>query len=138
MLKTAKKEANFKTNKMIIKIFIALMIFTVVDGIAQTKKDGTPDMRYKANKEVYSAPPSTLSSRSYSVPKNNYYAPSTSTTYSTERPAYSGSTHTESHGGKYEGETNPHHKDGKYINPNSNPFGRNVYGTHKTTATKRN
>ena len=29
---------------------------------AQTKKDGTPDMRYKANKQSYSAP-------SYSAPK---------------------------------------------------------------------
>jgi len=74
---------------------------------AQTKKDGTPDMRYKANKEMYSTSPSS--------------------TYQTPRPIYSGQTHTSSHGGSYPGSVNSHHKGGHYTNPNSN----NQYGIHK-------
>ena len=42
-----------------ILVIMALFTFSVS---AQTKKDGTPDMRYKANKNSYSTP-------SYSAPK---------------------------------------------------------------------
>lgn len=92
------------------KVFFLLTILTLsVIGLnAQTKKDGTPDMRYNANKQTYSTP-----------------APSTRT--STARPIYSEPTHTTSHGGTYPGSTNSHHKNGTYANPNSN----NRYGVHK-------
>ena len=43
------------------------------------------------------------------------------------RPYYGGSHHTNSHGGRYVGETNVHHKGGHYVNPRTN----NRYGTHK-------
>jgi hypothetical protein len=35
--------------------------------------------------------------------------------------------HTQSHGGRYNGATNSHHKDGKYVSPR----GQHVYGKHK-------
>lgn len=88
------------------KVFFILAILTLsVIGLnAQTKKDGTPDMRYKANKQTYSTP-----------------------SMITSRPVYSGSIHTTSHGGTYSGSTNSHHKNGTYANPSSN----NNYGVHK-------
>jgi len=46
---------------------------------------------------------------------------------STPRPNYGGGHHTQSHGGHYNGATNSHHKDGKYVSPN----GQHVYGKHK-------
>ncbi len=42
----------------------AIMILLVLAVNAQTKKDGSPDMRYKENKQTYSTP-------SYSPPKTN-------------------------------------------------------------------
>lgn len=91
------------------KAFFILTILTLsVIGLnAQTKKNGTPDMRYKANKQTYSTP--------------------TSSTTTTSRPKYSEPTHTSSHGGTYPGSTNSHHKNGTYKNPSSN----NRYGAHK-------
>lgn len=119
--------------------FILALIISSFTLNAQTKKDGTPDMCYKSNKETYSSPISTLKTESYPIPANDRYTiPKTSTTTFTSRPAYSGSRHTDSHGGIYVGATNSHHKDGKYLNPNSNPIGSNVYGTHKTTSKRRN
>ena len=95
---------------------MALLAFT---ANAQTKKDGTPDMRYSANKEAYG--------NSYSAPAPapapSYSAPSTS------GPYYGGGTHTESHGGTYQGATEgSSHKGGTYTNPNTN----NQYGRHKS------
>ena len=63
--------------KKIISI-LAIALFTI-NATAQTKKDGTPDMRYKANKEVYggssnsssSSSRSTYSTPSYSQPKQD-------------------------------------------------------------------
>jgi hypothetical protein len=47
--------------KKTLLIFAAMTLLAL--GVnAQTKKDGTPDMRYKANKQTYSTP-------SYSTPK---------------------------------------------------------------------
>ena len=44
-------------------LMISAAIALLALGVnAQTKKDGTPDMRYKANKQTYSSP-------SYSTPK---------------------------------------------------------------------
>ena len=65
------------------KVFLltAMMIFITVGVNAQTKRDGTPDMRYKANKEAYgnsySSP--SYSSPSYSSP--NYSSPSQERNY---------------------------------------------------------
>ncbi len=97
--------------KTLLFAIIALLCYS---ANAQTKKDGTPDMRYSANKAAYSAPVQT------------YSAPSTS---SYSAPVYSGSTHTESHEGTYVGQQDPKtHKGGRYVNPVT---GRNQYGKHK-------
>lgn len=95
------------------KLFLSFAAVTLfaLSSSAQTKKDGTPDMRYSSNKQTYSTP-----------------APS-STNYSGSRPVYSGQTHTSSHGGTYQGQQNSQsHKGGTYTNPKSN----NQYGIHKT------
>jgi hypothetical protein len=60
------------------KILFALTILILLGMVsyAQTKKDGTPDMRFKANKQVYD--------NNYSAPKtptNNYPAPKTKRNY---------------------------------------------------------
>jgi hypothetical protein len=49
----------------------AILTVTALSVNAQTKKDGTPDMRYKANKEMYGNGYSTpsYSAPSYSQPK---------------------------------------------------------------------
>lgn len=53
---------NYKMKKtLFILTILALFSFSVS---AQTKKDGTPDMRYKSNKQTYSSP-------SYSAPKTS-------------------------------------------------------------------
>lgn len=115
------------------KVIFTLTVFILFAfaAKAQTKKDGTPDMRYKSNKEAYgnSYPTSNYSTPSYSAPStstttSDYSTPSTTTS----RPVYPGQTHTESHGGSYVGSTNSHHKNGIYVNPKSN----NSYGIHKT------
>ena len=111
------------------KAFFILAVATLltVNLNAQTKKDGTPDMRYRSNKQTYGNP---YSKSSYSTPKTstaNYSTP-VPTYNATTRPIYSGQTPKESHGGTYVGSTNAHHKNGTYINPSSN----NNYGIHKT------
>ena len=89
------------------------MLLFALTSNAQTKKDGTPDMRYSSNKQ---------SSTTYSTPKQS------STNSRGSRPVYSGQTHTSSHGGTYVGEQNSQtHKGGTYTNPKSN----SNYGIHK-------
>src|SRR5207302_8158600 len=46
---------------------------------------------------------------------------------SASRPYYGGGHHTKSHGGKYQGSVNSHHKRGHYNNPRTD----NRYGKHK-------
>ena len=89
-------------------LFAAITLYCF-SAKAQTKKDGTLDMRYSANRAAatYSAPSTTI----YSA------------------PVYSGSTHTESHKGTYVGQQDTRtHKGGRYVNPST---GRNQYGKHK-------
>lgn len=96
-------------------LLFAMVVLFALGVNAQTKKDGTPDMRYSSNKQS--------SSSTYSAPTQN------STNYSSSRPVYSGQTHTGSHGGTYQGQQNSQsHKGGTYTNPKSN----NQYGIHKT------
>ncbi|WP_324673057.1 hypothetical protein [Hymenobacter sp. GOD-10R] len=98
-------------------LFFVFFCLLSVAANAQTKKDGTPDMRYSANKAAYGG---------YSAPAATYSMPSSS---SYSAPVYSGSTHTESHGGTYVDQQNAQtHKGGKYVNPYT---GTNQYGKHK-------
>ncbi len=97
------------------------MSFFAFAANAQTKKDGTPDMRYRANQEVYGT---STPSQSYSTPSQSYSTPSSS------GPDYGGGKHTESHGGIYQNaESGSSHKGGTYTNPNTNDH----YGHHKST-----
>lgn len=99
---------DFRMRKTL-TIFAAMLLFAFTAN-AQTKKNGTPDMRYRANKQTYG--------NSYSAP-----APSPSS-----GPYYGGGTHTERHGGTYQGAMGgSSHKGGTYINPNTNSH----YGRHK-------
>jgi hypothetical protein len=102
-------------------LLVAALAFFALDSSAQTKKDGTPDMRYRANKEAYG--------NTYSAPAQGYSAPAPSySTPSSSGPYYGGGTHTESHGGTYVGgSTGSSHKGGTYVNPNTS----NQYGTHQ-------
>ena len=105
--------------KKLFSVITVIFLFVFVAN-AQTKKNGMPDMRYKANKETYN---------------NTYSSPTLQTTTSnkpsqagTIRPVYDGQTHTESHGGSYPGSINSHHKNGHYLSPTY----KHVYGIHKT------
>lgn len=77
------------------KTFLALAFLTLlsISVSAQTKKDGTPDMRYKANKETYG--------NSYSTP--NYSAPKTERNYS--------------NGGQYKVQSGYQKSNGTYVAP---------------------
>ena len=75
------------------RILFILTIFTFIsfNSFAQTKKDGTPDMRYNANKQSYSTP-------TYSEPKK-----STPRTYS--------------NGGEYKVQKGYEKSNGTYVEP---------------------
>jgi hypothetical protein len=68
------------------KVILAIVsILTLSFSVnAQYKKDGTPDMRFSANKQLYgnsySAPSPSYSPSTYSTPSSSYSLPST--TYS--------------------------------------------------------
>jgi len=97
--------------KLLLSVSLILLVLT---AYSQTKKDGSPDMRYSSNKGY--------SSSTYSSTKVN------SSSYTGSRPVYSGQTHTTSHGGTYLGESNSKtHKGGTYVNSRSG----NHYGIHK-------
>jgi hypothetical protein len=87
---------------------IAVALFCVLGVNAQTKKDGTPDMRYKANKETYSNSSSTTS---YSTPS------STRTEYAT--PSYSApkQERTYDNGGQYKVQNGYQKSNGTYVAP---------------------
>lgn len=57
----------------IIFVSIALFTFSAIALNAQTKKDGTPDMRFKANREMYG---NTYAYPSYNSPTYSLPAPS--------------------------------------------------------------
>jgi len=54
-------------------LILAITLFSSLSITAQNKKDGTPDMRYNANKQAYG---NSYSTPSYSPPKqsNSYYS----------------------------------------------------------------
>ncbi len=99
---------------------LTAIILSVLAANSQTKKNGAPDMRYKANKETYS--------NTYSLPSQRTTTQTAPLQTTPVRPVYDGQTHTESHGGTYPGSVNSHHKDGHYLSPTYN----HVYGIHKT------
>lgn len=95
-------------------LIFAAMVLLALGVNAQTKKDGTPDMRYNANKQTYGG---TYSTPSYSTPK------STSRSYSTpsySTPTYSSPNTTErnySNGGQYKIQSGYQKSNGTYVAP---------------------
>ncbi|MEO9210445.1 MAG: hypothetical protein ABI208_05070 [Ginsengibacter sp.] len=87
--------------KKLFFVITAIFLFALVTN-AQTKKDGTPDMRYKANKETYN--------NTYSSPSQQTIMLARQSKQRTIQPVYQGQTHKVSHGGSYPGRVNSHHK----------------------------
>ena len=52
-----------------IKFFLLIVLSSIIFVSAQTKKDGTPDMRYKANKQAYGTTYNTTPSYNYFPPQ---------------------------------------------------------------------
>jgi len=77
------------------RTFLTLTVLTLlsISVSAQTKKDGTPDMRYKTNKQTYG--------NSYSTP--SYSAPKTERNYS--------------NGGQYKVQSGYQKSNGTYVAP---------------------
>jgi hypothetical protein len=89
------------------KFFItAFFILTVLGVFAQTKKDGTADMRYKANKQTQV--------NTYTVPSNT----NTSVRYQKGYPKKNG-TYVQPH---YKTTTNSANADNFSTTPNTNPY----------------
>ena len=87
------------------KTFFILSILALfsLSVSAQTKKDGTPDMRYKANKQTYG---NSYSTPSYSTPKTTtptYSAPKTERNYN--------------NGGQYKVQNGYQKSNGTYVAP---------------------
>ncbi|MGI4864918.1 MAG: hypothetical protein ACRYFZ_13420 [Janthinobacterium lividum] len=98
-------------------LLFAALTFCAFAANAQTKKDGTPDMRYSANQQAYGT----------STPAPSYSTPSST---SSSGSYYGGGSHTTSHGGAYQGVepgAGSSHKGGTYQNSNTG----NQYGRHK-------
>lgn len=94
--------------KKIIFIF-AIVLIGALRVNAQTKKDGTPDMRYNANKQTYE---NSYSTPSYSAPK------STNSSYSIS--SYSAPKTTErnyDNGGQYKVQNGYQKSNGTYVAP---------------------
>lgn len=89
--------------KKVILISFALVLFAFTSN-AQTKKNGTPDMRYKANKQTYG---NTYSTPSYTAPKTT--TPSYSTPKTTKRNY--------NNGGQYKIQNGYQKSNGTYVAP---------------------
>jgi hypothetical protein len=110
--------------KNLIIALIVMFGFTIsVNAQTHYKKDGTPDMRYKENKETfgnsysqpsYSQP--TYSQPTYSQPQPTYSQP----TYS--QPTYSAPSNYPSYPNKKDGTPDMRYKENK---PDYNPYIRN-------------
>ncbi len=104
--------------KKTIIILTSITFFTL--GVnAQTKKDGTPDMRYKANKETYG---NSYSTPSYSTPRSStptYSEPRTERNYS--------------NGGQYRVQDGYPKSNGSYVAPHIKTTpDNNTYNNYKS------
>lgn len=93
------------------RAFLALTVLTFlsINVSAQTKKDGTPDMRYKVNKQTYG---NNYSTPSYPTPKT--YSPSYSS------PSYTfpkTNTRNYPNGGQYKIQNGYQKSNGTYVAP---------------------
>jgi hypothetical protein len=104
--------------KKTIIILTSITFFTL--GVnAQTKKDGTPDMRYKSNKETYG---NSYSTPSYSTPRSStptYSEPRTERNYS--------------NGGQYRVQDGYQKSNGSYVAPHIKTTpDNNTYNNYKS------
>jgi hypothetical protein len=99
-------------------LIMAIMALLSLGANAQTKKDGTPDMRYKANKETYG---NSYSTPSYSTPKSStptYSEPKTERNYS--------------NGGQYKVQDGYQKSNGSYVAPHIKTTpDNNTYNNYK-------
>jgi hypothetical protein len=99
-------------------LILAIMALLSLGANAQTKKDGTPDMRYKANKETYG---NSYSTPSYSTPKSStptYSEPKTERNYS--------------NGGQYKVQDGYQKSNGSYVAPHIKTTpDNNTYNNYK-------
>jgi hypothetical protein len=105
---------------LLISTFVFLCIFALR---AQNKKDGTPDMRYKANKEAYGGGYSnpSYSSPSYSTPSQSYpsYSSPSYSTPNQSNPSYTAPKQERNYdnGGQYKLQNGYLKDNGTYVNP---------------------
>jgi hypothetical protein len=99
-------------------LILAILALLSLGANAQTKKDGTPDMRYKANKETYG---NSYSTPSYSTPKSStptYSEPKTERNYS--------------NGGQYKVQDGYQKSNGSYVAPHIKTTpDNNTYNNYK-------
>jgi hypothetical protein len=89
-------------------LILAIMALLSLGANAQTKKDGTPDMRYNSNKQTYG--------NSYSTP--SYSAPKTERNYS--------------NGGQYKVQDGYQKSNGSYVAPHIKTTpDKNIYNNYK-------
>jgi hypothetical protein len=102
----------------------AIVLIGALSVKAQLKKDGTPDMRYNANKQTYG---SSYSTPSYSASKSNnsnYSTPSYSTPKTTERNY--------DNGGHYKVQSGYQKSNGTYVAPHIKTTpDNNTYNNYK-------
>ena len=104
-------------------LIIFSLLLVSLGAIAQFKKDGTPDMRYKSNKEIYGGSYSTpsYSSPSYSSPSYStpsYSSPSySSPSYSTPDYYVPKQERNYSNGGEYRIQNGYMRSNGTYVTP---------------------
>ena len=100
-------------------IILTTITFFTLGVNAQTKKDGTPDMRYKANKETYG---NSYSTPSYSTPRSStptYSEPRTERNYS--------------NGGQYRVQDGYKKSNGSYVAPHIKTTpDNNTYNNYKS------
>ena len=102
----------------------AIVLIGTLSVNAQTKKDGTPDMRYNANKQTYG---NSYSTPSYNAPKSassNYSTPSYSAPRTTERKY--------DNGGQYKVQNGYQKSNGTYVAPHiKTTSDNNTYNNYK-------
>jgi len=100
-------------------LILAIMALLSLGANAQTKKDGTPDMRYNANKETYG---NSYSTPSYSTPRSStptYSEPRTERNYS--------------NGGQYRVQDGYQKSNGSYVAPHIKTTpDNNTYNNYKS------
>lgn len=103
--------------RIVLYLIFLLATYTAADA-QHYKKDGTPDMRYKENKQLYGNT-YQLQDNQYTAPETNYY-PSTNT-YSTTPtytpPANNSNDRNYNNGGQLYMQSGYIKKDGTYVAP---------------------